>query len=64
MFVKCLDGVVNLDLVRQVQAMSDGTARFYLDETNFAVIDFGSTAGEAQAGVEKLTQSVDPAIYI
>ena len=64
MFVKCADGVVNLDLVRQVQAMSDGTARFFLDDTNYAVIDFGSTAGDAQAGIEKLTQSLDPTVYI
>jgi hypothetical protein len=67
MFVKCSNGVVNLDQVIRIEPQSDGTAFFVFSTgsgTDYAIVDFGSTLGDATTGAERLTNPVDPASLV
>jgi hypothetical protein len=59
-FIKSTTGFFNLEQIKYVEPESDGTARFYWDATNYQVIDFGSTLGDAQDGCSTLLRSFDP----
>lgn len=61
------DAAVNLDNCTRAEINTGGVARFYFltgSGESFLTVDFGSTDQEARDGIAKVTQAVDPTIYI
>lgn len=61
------DAAVNLDNCTRAEIDTGGVVRFYYSTGSgegFLTVDFGSTDPEARDGIAKVTQAVDPAIYI
>ena len=61
------DAAVNLDNCTRAEINTGGEVRFYFQtgsSESFLSVDFGSTDQEARDGIAKVTQAVDPSIYI
>ena len=61
------DAAINLDNCTRAEINTGGVVRFYFQTgsgESFLTVDFGSTDQEARDGIAKVTQAVDPTIYI
>lgn len=61
------DAAVNLDNCTRAEINTGGVVRFYYttgSSEGYLTVDFGSTDQEARDGIVKVTQALDPSIYI